>query len=124
MTPMVEANYCKMVRKPPCNEVAHALRLLHALKAGACTKGPTMTTQTLTPKELAAEIGTTPKALRRFIRTLADTATKDEKDPIVPRVGQGHRYAITPADARRIKDAWGKAHASAETPKGDKAPKS
>lgn len=69
-----------------------------------------MSTHT-TPKALAAELETSPKALRRFMRALADAATKANTDPEVARVGQGNRYELTPGQAKKIKAAWLKAHA-------------
>lgn len=70
--------------------------------------------QTTTPKALAAELNTNPKALRRFMRGLADAAVKAGTDPEVARVGQGNRYDLTAAQAKKIKAAWNKAHGIAE----------
>lgn len=67
----------------------------------------------ITPKALAASMGISPKALRRFMRSLADQATKAGADPRVARVGQGNRYDLTKADAAFIVKAWAKAHAKA-----------
>jgi hypothetical protein len=74
---------------------------------------------TTTPKALAAELETNPKALRRFMRSMADAATKAGNDPEVARVGQGNRYELTASQAKKIKAAWLKAHAKV-TP--DEAP--
>lgn len=70
-----------------------------------------MSTQ-ITPKQLANEIGVSPKRLRSFMRKLADDATKNGNEPRIARVGQGNRYALSAADAKAIKGAWAKAHAS------------
>lgn len=40
---------------------------------------------TITPKELASELGVSPKNLRRFMRSILDE-----------RAGSGNRYALTP----------------------------
>lgn len=41
--------------------------------------------ETITPNELAAEMGISPKNLRRFMRSILDD-----------RAGSGNRYALTP----------------------------
>lgn len=53
---------------------------------------------TITPKELASELGVSPKNLRRFMRSILDD-----------RAGSGNRYALTPevADFIRTKHAEG-----------------
>lgn len=74
-------------------------------------------TKTTTPKALAEELGTNPKALRRFIRKAADAAMASGTNPVLERVGQGNRYGITAKQAKAIKAAWLAAHApKAEAP--------
>ena len=78
-------------------------------------------TEVLTTREVADELKTDSKTLRKFFRSDACA--------IVP-VGQGKRYAITPDDIPALKeafDAWGngkkKAAPDNAEPKPDKAPK-
>lgn len=66
--------------------------------------------ESISPKALAAQIGCNPKALRRFMRALADKQTQAGIEPGVARVGQGNRYDLSAAQARTIKAAWAKAH--------------
>lgn len=51
-----------------------------------------MTDKTITPNELAAEMGISPKNLRRFMRSIFDE-----------RAGSGNRYALTPEIVAEIK---------------------
>lgn len=53
-------------------------------------------TKTITTAELAAELDTTPRTLRKFLR--ADADANDKKDELP---GKGKRYAL-PANARAI----------------------
>lgn len=46
---------------------------------------PAAEATTITPNELAAEMGISPKNLRRFMRSILDD-----------RAGSGNRYALTP----------------------------
>lgn len=73
-------------------------------------KGMMPQTKNTTPKILAEELGTNSKALRRFMRKLADHAMATGTDPILERVGQGNRYDLTPAQVKAIKKAWTEAH--------------
>jgi len=66
----------------------------------------------IAPKQIAAQLGISPKALRRFMRTMADKQTGAGKDARVARVGQGNRYDLTKTDAAYIIAAWRKAHAA------------
>lgn len=69
-------------------------------------------TDRITPKAIAAELGISPKALRRFMRMQADAASKAGNEPGVPRVGQGNRYDLGAFEAEAIKSVWRAAHAA------------
>jgi DNA-binding GntR family transcriptional regulator len=59
-----------------------------------------MAGRTLTPKEIAAEFGTSPKRLRKFLRS--ETAVED-------RPGKGGRWAIPASTVKSMRkrfDAW------------------
>lgn len=49
------------------------------------TRNASPAPETITPNELAAEMGISPKNLRRFMRSILDD-----------RAGSGNRYALTP----------------------------
>lgn len=49
--------------------------------------------ETITPNQLAAEMGLSPKNLRRFMRSILDD-----------RAGSGNRWALTPEMVQFIKD--------------------
>jgi hypothetical protein len=68
--------------------------------------------ESIAPKQIASQLGISPKALRRFMRTMADKQTTAGKDARVARVGQGNRYDLSKADAAFIIAAWRKAHAA------------
>lgn len=68
--------------------------------------------KTYTPKEIANELGISPKRLRAHMRKDADAATKEGADPRIARVGQGNRYALSASDAAAIKRSWNAAHAT------------
>lgn len=70
-----------------------------------------MANGTLTAKDLARMCGTDGKRMRRFMRKHADAATQSGGEPIVPRVGQGNRYALTQKQANALVTLWKKAHA-------------
>lgn len=53
--------------------------------------------QTMTTAEVAEEVGTDPKTLRRYLRS--------EKSPVEP-VGQGNRYHITKAQLNKLRKAF------------------
>lgn len=58
----------------------------------------------MSTKEVAEELGTDQKTLRKFFRS---------EDSPVERVGQGNRYAVTRAELKRISKAfsvWQTAH--------------
>lgn len=63
-----------------------------------------------TPKQIAADLGISPKALRRFMRQQADAATKAGNEPGVARVGQGNRYDLNAFEAEAIKSVWRAQH--------------
>jgi len=63
-----------------------------------------------TPKQIAADLGISPKALRRFMRMQADAAVKNGNEPGVARVGQGNRYDLNAFEAEAIKSVWRAAH--------------
>lgn len=65
----------------------------------------------ITPKQIAADLGISPKALRRFMRQQADAAEKAGREPGVARVGQGNRYDLSAFEAEAIKSVWKAAHA-------------
>jgi len=67
--------------------------------------------KTTTPKVLAEELGTNPKALRRFLRALAAAELKAGTEPTLPPVGQGNRYEVTAKQAKAIKALWKAQHA-------------
>lgn len=78
-------------------------------------------TKTTTPKALAEELDTNPKALRRFMRALAAAELKaGATEPTLAPVGQGNRYGITGKQAKAIKAAWLAAHSP--KPEADEAP--
>lgn len=81
---------------------------------------------TITPKELSITLGLKAdgKALRRFMRKLADDATNNGEAARVARVGQGNRYAMTASDAKAIASAWNKVHGIAPKSKAKRAPRS
>jgi hypothetical protein len=54
---------------------------------------------TLTPKELATQIGTDPKTVRKFLRS---TEGLDRK------VGKGHRWSIEAKQVKGLKSRFGK----------------
>lgn len=63
-----------------------------------------MAAQTLTTAEVAEELGTDQKRLRKFLRS--------NSSPIEP-VGQGNRYSITRGQMKTLKkafDAWTESH--------------
>ena len=65
----------------------------------------------LTTTEIAADFGTTPRELRKFLR--ADAKAQNAQTP-----GKGARYAIAKKDLRSLRtrfNAW-------NTPKADTAP--
>lgn len=70
---------------------------------------------TITAKDLAREAGTDGKRMRRFMRKHADAATSSGGEPIVPRVGQGNRYALNRKQANALLALWKQAHAPAAT---------
>lgn len=49
----------------------------------------------MTPKELAAELGTDPKTCRKFLRSITDA-----------RAGKGGRWAIDSADLPALKERF------------------
>ena len=57
-----------------------------------------MAQKTFTPKEIAAEMGITPKALRKLIR--------DNENGLGIYVGKGHRHALTAANVKALKKAF------------------
>jgi len=60
--------------------------------------------QHFTTKDLAEELGTDPKTLRKFLRS--------QDSPVTP-VGQGNRYSIDGRTARSLRKAfltWREAH--------------
>lgn len=59
--------------------------------------------QKMTTREVADQLGTDPKTLRRFLRNSLDL-----------RVEKGNRHAFTKRDVQRITKAFEKAHAPAE----------
>lgn len=63
-----------------------------------------------TPKAIAADLGISPKALRRFMRAQADAAEKAGNVPGVERVGQGNRYDLNAFEAEAIKSVWRAQH--------------
>lgn len=73
-----------------------------------------MTDTTMTPKELAAELNTDPKSIRKFLRSLSDD-----------RAGKGGRWAIDATDLPALAAAfadWGTRRATTFTlPSGDDA---
>lgn len=69
----------------------------------------------ITAKDLAREAGTDGKRMRRFMRKLADAATTDGGEPIVPRCGQGNRYAISRSQANALLKLWRATHAPQAT---------
>lgn len=75
-------------------------------------------TAVMTTAEVADELGTDPKTLRKFFRS-------DACDTVTP-VGQGKRYAITPDDIDDLRvafDAWSSGKAKkADAVDDDKAP--
>jgi len=81
----------------------------------------------VTAKELARMAGVDPKRMRRFIRAQAS-----EKGAIISACGQGNRYAISGADARKLVNAFHKAYpqyapkapARKRTPASSHAPES
>lgn len=70
-------------------------------------EGDAIVAQELAAKEVASMLGITPKAFRRFVRTQAKTDAA-----IIGACGQGNRYGITQAEARRLVSAYRKAHAT------------
>lgn len=70
-------------------------------------EGDAIVAQELAAKEVAAMLGITPKAFRRFVRTQAKTDAA-----IIGACGQGNRYGITQTEARRLVSAYRKAHAT------------
>jgi hypothetical protein len=73
--------------------------------------------KTYTPKEIAAQFGTDPKNLRKFLR-------KDAKDKGVENPGKGQRWSIEANKVKALKkgfDAWMLAKATNED-KGDNLP--
>lgn len=65
---------------------------------------------TITPKELAAELGVSPKNLRRFMRSILDD-----------RAGSGNRYALTPELVDFIKAKHAEGNRKVITPAVPKA---
>jgi predicted transcriptional regulator len=75
---------------------------------------------TITATELAAEIGTTPREVRKFLR--ADAKAHDAQTP-----GKGSRYAIDRKQVRSLKARyakWDEARKAAEAEKSAEAPES
>lgn len=74
---------------------------------------------TMTTAEIAAELDTTPRTLRKFLRA-------DAKAQGVPTPGKGARYAIEKREMRSLRkrfDAWQESIAAAKAAKiGDDAP--
>lgn len=67
-----------------------------------------MAVQTLTSAELAARLETTPKRLRRFLRS--------DDSPVTP-VGKGNRYTIEARQVRQLKKlfiSWQNQHTRPE----------
>jgi hypothetical protein len=64
------------------------------------------TDATITPKELAAEMGLSPKNLRRFMRSILDD-----------RAGSGNRYALTPELVAYIKERHAQGNHKVVTPR-------
>ena len=64
--------------------------------------------EVLTTNEVATQLGTDPKTLRKFFRS--------DKCDVVP-VGQGKRYALTARDVKKLAPALEAWHTSNRTPK-------
>jgi len=62
-------------------------------------KGMIAMTKTITPAELAVELGTDPKTARKFLRST---------DGLDRKVGKGHRWAIESREVRGLKSRFGK----------------
>lgn len=71
-----------------------------------------MATKTVTPKELAQELGTDAKSLRKFLREFF-------KDHELDTPGQGGRYAITGKQAQQIRKAFNTKPARPKAPEVD-----
>jgi len=70
--------------------------------------------KTMTPKEIAAEFGTDPRTLRKFLRT-------DARDRGVATPGKGSRWEIEARSVRSLRkrfDSW----IAARTPETDTTP--
>src|SRR4051794_2324146 len=79
------------IRSPPPSCCMQAACKAHAMKGDAGMA------QELAAKEVAAMLGITPKAFRRFVRSQAKTDAA-----IIGACGQGNRYGITQAEARKL----------------------
>lgn len=66
----------------------------------------TVAAATITPNELAAEMGISPKNLRRFMRSI-----------LSDRAGSGNRYALTAELVTHIKEAHAKGNRKVVTPR-------
>lgn len=63
-----------------------------------------MAAKLMTAGEVAEQLGTEPKVLRRFLR---------ENPELIEPVGKGHRYAIPAAKVRSLTKAWNASHSEA-----------
>ena len=73
--------------------------------ASTTTEAPEAEVTTLSAKEMATELGTDPKAFRRFLRSL----TED-------RAGKGGRWIFDPTTADAVRTAWAAKSTKGTTP--------
>jgi len=92
---------------------------IYLINKGQCTRtapqlpGGNIMTKTLTPKELALELGTDPRTVRKFLRSAEGMDAK---------VGKGQRWAIEAKAVRSLRtrfNRWDEARKAPAAPEAD-----